>query len=105
MAKETVELNWLWHKRMSHLNFKKINKLTRQNLVDGLPNVYKKKSVCEVYHKGKQVNSTYKNKKQPSSTRVLDLLHMNLLRLVEPTSLDRKKYIILWLMIFRDSYG
>ncbi|GJV45764.1 retrovirus-related pol polyprotein from transposon TNT 1-94 [Tanacetum coccineum] len=36
-AKASENLNWLWHKRLAHLNFKIINKLTKQNLVISLP--------------------------------------------------------------------
>ncbi|GJW80941.1 retrovirus-related pol polyprotein from transposon TNT 1-94 [Tanacetum coccineum] len=32
-AKASRSVNWLWHKRLSHLNFKNINKLARQNLI------------------------------------------------------------------------
>ncbi|GJT64662.1 retrovirus-related pol polyprotein from transposon TNT 1-94 [Tanacetum coccineum] len=31
-----TRVNWIWHKRLSHLNFKNINKLARQNLIAGL---------------------------------------------------------------------
>ncbi|GKB42186.1 retrovirus-related pol polyprotein from transposon TNT 1-94 [Tanacetum coccineum] len=42
-AKASENLNWLWHKRLTHLNFKIINKLAKQNLVIGLPSlVYSK---------------------------------------------------------------
>ncbi|GKC21493.1 retrovirus-related pol polyprotein from transposon TNT 1-94, partial [Tanacetum coccineum] len=35
-AKASESVNWLWHKRLSHLNFKNINKLAKQNKVLGL---------------------------------------------------------------------
>ncbi|GJS54455.1 retrovirus-related pol polyprotein from transposon TNT 1-94 [Tanacetum coccineum] len=38
-AKAFENLNWLWHKRLAHLNFKTINKLAKQNLVIGLPHL------------------------------------------------------------------
>ncbi|GKA49065.1 retrovirus-related pol polyprotein from transposon TNT 1-94, partial [Tanacetum coccineum] len=38
-AKASSSINWLWHKRLSHLNFKNINKLAKQNLVTGLPSL------------------------------------------------------------------
>ena len=36
-AKATETLNWLWHKILSHLNFKNINNFAKQNKVLGLP--------------------------------------------------------------------
>ncbi|GJW67427.1 retrovirus-related pol polyprotein from transposon TNT 1-94 [Tanacetum coccineum] len=38
-VKASPSVNWLWHKRLSHLNFKNINKLGKQNLVAGLPSL------------------------------------------------------------------
>ncbi|GKA67553.1 retrovirus-related pol polyprotein from transposon TNT 1-94 [Tanacetum coccineum] len=39
-AKATESINWQWHKRLSHLNFKNINKLAKQNKVLGLPSLF-----------------------------------------------------------------
>nr|GEV33150.1 retrovirus-related Pol polyprotein from transposon TNT 1-94 [Tanacetum cinerariifolium] len=36
MSKVTSAKLWLWHRRLSHLNFGTINHLTKQDLVDGL---------------------------------------------------------------------
>ncbi|GKC75923.1 integrase, catalytic region, zinc finger, CCHC-type containing protein [Tanacetum coccineum] len=36
MSKSTSTKSWLWHRRLSHLNFGTINHLTKQYLVDGL---------------------------------------------------------------------
>ncbi|GJQ92609.1 integrase, catalytic region, zinc finger, CCHC-type containing protein [Tanacetum coccineum] len=36
MSKATLTKSWLWHRRLSHLNFGTINDLTKQDLVDGL---------------------------------------------------------------------
>ncbi|GJY23108.1 retrovirus-related pol polyprotein from transposon TNT 1-94 [Tanacetum coccineum] len=38
-AKASESVNWLWHKRLSRLNFKNINKLAKQNKVLGLPSL------------------------------------------------------------------
>ena len=36
-AKASPNESWLWHKRLSHLNFKSINSLVKRELVRGLP--------------------------------------------------------------------
>ncbi|GJR94503.1 retrovirus-related pol polyprotein from transposon TNT 1-94 [Tanacetum coccineum] len=36
---EGADLSWLWHQRLSHLNFNTINGLARNDLVTGLPSV------------------------------------------------------------------
>ncbi|GKB05953.1 retrovirus-related pol polyprotein from transposon TNT 1-94 [Tanacetum coccineum] len=46
-AKASESVNWLWHKRLSNLNFKNSNKLAKQNKVLGLPSlVYSKDKPC-----------------------------------------------------------
>lgn len=37
LSKESSDLSWLWHRRLSHLNFKNLNKLVVNNHVRGLP--------------------------------------------------------------------
>ncbi|GJV48047.1 retrovirus-related pol polyprotein from transposon TNT 1-94 [Tanacetum coccineum] len=47
MSKSTSTKSWLWHCRLSHLNFGTINDLTRLDLVDGLPKFkYEKDHLC-----------------------------------------------------------
>nr|GEW98721.1 retrovirus-related Pol polyprotein from transposon TNT 1-94 [Tanacetum cinerariifolium] len=67
-AKASESINWLWHKRLSHLNFKNINKLSKQNKVLGLPYlVYSKDKPCTACEKGKHHRASFKlNKTSPS---------------------------------------
>ncbi|GJV64589.1 retrovirus-related pol polyprotein from transposon TNT 1-94 [Tanacetum coccineum] len=37
MAKASSSLAWLWHRRLSHLNFDTINLLSKYDIVTGLP--------------------------------------------------------------------
>ena len=37
MSKASFDINWLWHKRLSHLNFKTQNHLSIHQLVTSLP--------------------------------------------------------------------
>ena len=95
VARSGAESSWLWHKRISHLNFKTINKLAREGMVEGLPNeVFKKETICEASLKGKQVKSSFKSKAHSSSTRILNLLHMDLFGPVTPLSLGGRKYTL-----------
>ncbi|GJS71031.1 retrovirus-related pol polyprotein from transposon TNT 1-94 [Tanacetum coccineum] len=49
MFMATSTKSWLWHCRLSHLNFGTINDLTRLDLVDGLPSYkYGKDHLCSV---------------------------------------------------------
>ncbi|GJT84560.1 retrovirus-related pol polyprotein from transposon TNT 1-94 [Tanacetum coccineum] len=47
MSRATSIKSWLWHCRLSHLNFGTINQLTSNDLVDGLPKLkYTKDHLC-----------------------------------------------------------
>ncbi|VFQ95845.1 unnamed protein product [Cuscuta campestris] len=95
ISKGDTNLLWLWHKRLSHLNFKTLNKLSKEGLVEGLPKAaFRKESICDACQKGKQVKSTFKAKPAPSTTRILSLIHMDLFGPVTPISLSGKKYVL-----------
>ncbi|KAJ9561789.1 hypothetical protein OSB04_006949 [Centaurea solstitialis] len=50
VSRASTDTNWLWHKRLSHLNFKTLNQLCINNLVVGLPDFrYTKVSLCSAY--------------------------------------------------------
>ncbi|GJR33966.1 integrase, catalytic region, zinc finger, CCHC-type containing protein [Tanacetum coccineum] len=50
MAHATSTKSWLWHQRLSHLNFDIINDLARNDLVIGLPKFkYHKEHICPSY--------------------------------------------------------
>nr|XP_016468427.1 PREDICTED: uncharacterized protein LOC107790967 [Nicotiana tabacum] len=69
----------LWHKRLRHASFSLLNKIIKKDLVRGLPkSKLKDHKVCDACVKGKQVRSPFKPKKEVSTSRPLDLLHMDL---------------------------
>ncbi|GJZ12894.1 integrase, catalytic region, zinc finger, CCHC-type containing protein [Tanacetum coccineum] len=48
MAKATSSQAWLWHRRLSHLNFDSINLLSKNNIVNGLPKLKSSKIICDL---------------------------------------------------------
>ncbi|GKB41209.1 retrovirus-related pol polyprotein from transposon TNT 1-94 [Tanacetum coccineum] len=94
-AKATENLNWHWHKRLAHLNFKTINKLAKQNLVIGLPSlVYSKDKPCSSCEKGKHHRASFKTKQTSSIKKCLHLLHMDLFEPITPRSINHEKYTL-----------
>ncbi|GJT48956.1 retrovirus-related pol polyprotein from transposon TNT 1-94 [Tanacetum coccineum] len=94
-AKALESVNWLWHKRLSHLNFKNINKLAKQNKVLGLPSlVYSKDKPCTACEKGKHHRASFKTKQNFSIRKCLHLLHMDLFGPVSPMFRNHKKYTL-----------
>ncbi|GKB70816.1 retrovirus-related pol polyprotein from transposon TNT 1-94 [Tanacetum coccineum] len=93
MSKETSTKSWLWHRRLSHLNFGTINDLTRLDLVDGLPKFkYEKDFVLLV--KGEKARKLSSPKLVPSDHSKLELLHMDLCGPMRVASINGKKYIL-----------
>ena len=71
--------SWLWHKRIAHIHMEHLNKLIKHDLVVGLPKIkFIKDRICNACQKGKQTKSTFKSKNVVSTTRPLQLLHMDL---------------------------
>ncbi|GJY55588.1 retrovirus-related pol polyprotein from transposon TNT 1-94 [Tanacetum coccineum] len=55
MARTTSTKSWLWHQRLSHLNFDTINDLAKNDLVTGLPKFkYHKEHLCPSCEQGKK---------------------------------------------------
>ncbi|GJY80216.1 retrovirus-related pol polyprotein from transposon TNT 1-94 [Tanacetum coccineum] len=95
MSKDTSTKSWLWHRRLSHLNFDTINQLTSKDLVDGLPKIkYHKDHLCSACEQGKSKKSSFPSKLVPSTKSKLKLLHMDLCRPMRVESINGKEYIL-----------
>ena len=95
MANEnkSEEVCWLWHRRLGHASMDLMSKLTRKDLVKGLPKVnYERNKLCDACQLGKQTRCTFKPKNLVSTTRPLELLHMDLFGPTRTTSLGGKRY-------------
>nr|GEY89612.1 retrovirus-related Pol polyprotein from transposon TNT 1-94 [Tanacetum cinerariifolium] len=84
--------SWLWHSRLSHLNFGAINHLARKSLVRGLPKLkFEKDHLCSAYAMGKSKKKTHKPKSEDTNQEKLYLLHMDLCGLLRVVSINEKK--------------
>nr|GEU44419.1 hypothetical protein [Tanacetum cinerariifolium] len=95
MDKATSSQAWLWHRRLSHLNFNTINLLSKNDIVIGLPKLkFIKDHLCSSYELGKAKQKSFQTKTSPSSKRRLQLLHMNLCGPMRVASINRKRYVL-----------
>nr|GFB15725.1 retrovirus-related Pol polyprotein from transposon TNT 1-94 [Tanacetum cinerariifolium] len=95
MAKAKPTQAWLWHRRLSHLNFDYINILSKKDIVIVLPKLkYVKDQLCSSCELSKAKRSSFKSKDVPSSKGRLNLLHMDLCGLMRVASINGKKYIL-----------
>ncbi|GJY01492.1 retrovirus-related pol polyprotein from transposon TNT 1-94, partial [Tanacetum coccineum] len=87
--------SWLWHQRLSHLNFATINNLVKNNLVRGLPKMkFEKDHLCSTCEQGKIHRIHHKSKNSFASNKPLYLLHMDLCGLIRVESINGKRYVL-----------
>ncbi|GJY23248.1 retrovirus-related pol polyprotein from transposon TNT 1-94 [Tanacetum coccineum] len=96
MAKASPTQAWLWHRRLSHLNFDYINLLSKKDVVIGLPKLkyVKGSKLCSLVKVSKAKRSSFKSKTVPSLKGRLNLLHMDLCGPMRVASINGKKYIL-----------
>nr|GEU56563.1 copia protein [Tanacetum cinerariifolium] len=86
---------WLWHQRLSHLNFDYINLLSKKDVVIGLPKLkYIKDQLCSSCEVSKAKRTSFKSKAIPSSKGRLKFIHMHLCGPMRVASINGKKYIL-----------
>ncbi|GJR08165.1 retrovirus-related pol polyprotein from transposon TNT 1-94 [Tanacetum coccineum] len=92
MAKASPTQAWLWHRRLSHLNFDYINLLSKKDVVIGLPTLkYVKDQLCSSCEVSKAKRSSFTTKAVPSSKGRLNLLHMDLCGPIDGENMDKMK--------------
>ncbi|GJV37347.1 retrovirus-related pol polyprotein from transposon TNT 1-94 [Tanacetum coccineum] len=68
----------LWHRRLGHANMRLIQSLSSKELVRNLPKLKLKSHFCDACNIGKQAHTSHKAKNMVSTTKCLELLHMDL---------------------------
>nr|GEU56016.1 integrase, catalytic region, zinc finger, CCHC-type, peptidase aspartic, catalytic [Tanacetum cinerariifolium] len=95
MARASSTKSWLWHQRLSHLNFDTINDLARNDLVSGLLKFkYNKEHLCPSCEQRKSKRASHPPKPVPNSRQMLHLLHMNLCGPMRIASINGKRYVL-----------
>ncbi|GKD19190.1 retrovirus-related pol polyprotein from transposon TNT 1-94 [Tanacetum coccineum] len=72
------ENSTLWHRRLGHANMRLIQSLASKELVRNLPKLKFDQHFCDACKMGKQAHASHKAKNIVSTTRCLELLHMDL---------------------------
>ncbi|KAL8149049.1 hypothetical protein AgCh_006163 [Apium graveolens] len=76
-TKASVEQRKLWHKKLSHLNFKAINTLVKKELVKDMTNLeFAQDEICGAFQKGKMKRSSHKSKTGYSLERTAYKVYM-----------------------------
>nr|GEY46979.1 hypothetical protein [Tanacetum cinerariifolium] len=95
MARAFSTKSWLWHQRLSHLNFDTINEIAKHDLVSGLPKFkYHKEHLCSSCEQGKSKRASHPPKLVPNSRQSLHLLYMDLCGPMRIDSINGKRYVL-----------
>jgi len=72
-------MGWLWHHRLAHVGMRNLADLQRGEHVLGLTNVsFEKDTICSACQAGKQIGAKHPVKNIVTTSRPLELLHMDL---------------------------
>jgi hypothetical protein len=80
---EKEDESWLWHRRMAHIHFDNLIKVSRKEVVREMPQITKPtNTLCKHCQQGKQTKTKFKSKEY-STKRPLEIVHTDL---VGPTT-------------------
>ncbi|CAJ2665853.1 unnamed protein product [Trifolium pratense] len=85
----------LWHQKLGHLNLKSMKRVISEEAVRGLPILQiQEGNICGECQIGKQTKVSHQKLQHLSTSRVLELLHMDLMGPIQVESLGGKKYVL-----------
>ncbi|GJW60459.1 retrovirus-related pol polyprotein from transposon TNT 1-94 [Tanacetum coccineum] len=73
-----MDNSMLWHRRLGHANMRLVQNLASNELVRNLPKLSFKRHVCDTCSLGSQGNANNKIRNEVSTTKALELLHLDL---------------------------
>ncbi|GJZ66489.1 retrovirus-related pol polyprotein from transposon TNT 1-94 [Tanacetum coccineum] len=95
LSKASKTKSWLWHRRLSHLNFDYITSHAKPGLVRGLPKLkYQKDHLFSACALGKSKKHSHKPKAEDTIQEKRYLLHMDLCGPMRIQSINGRKYIL-----------
>ncbi|GJR09239.1 retrovirus-related pol polyprotein from transposon TNT 1-94 [Tanacetum coccineum] len=95
LSKPSKTKSWLWHHRLSHLNFGTLNKLAKDGLARGIPKLkFPKDHLCSACALEKRKKSSHQLKAEDTNQEKLYLLHMDLCGPMRVEIINGKKYIL-----------
>jgi transposase InsO family protein len=89
------EVVWHWHERFGHVNMVALQKLAREELVHGLPEIGQVGQLCEACQARKQRCTSFPAKAEYQVERHLELVHGDLCGPISPAMQRGNKYFLL----------
>ncbi|KAI3825172.1 hypothetical protein L1987_06648 [Smallanthus sonchifolius] len=95
LSKASESDSILWHRKLAHINYRKMNYIVRNDLVLGIPKMkFSFPDDCIPCKKGKQRKKSHKSKSTNSIVTPLELLHMDLFGPISIRSIGGKSYCL-----------
>ncbi|GJV15211.1 retrovirus-related pol polyprotein from transposon TNT 1-94 [Tanacetum coccineum] len=95
LSKASKTKSCLWHRRLLHLNFGTLNKLAKDGLARGIPQLkFQKDHLCSACALGKSKKTSHQPKAEDTNQEKLYLLHIDLCVPMCVASINGKMYIL-----------
>ncbi|GKA27257.1 retrovirus-related pol polyprotein from transposon TNT 1-94 [Tanacetum coccineum] len=95
LSKASKTKSWLWHRRLSHLNFGTLNKLAKDGLARGIPRLkFQKDHLCLACALEKSKKSSHQPKVEDTNQEKIYLLHMDLCGPMRVASINGKRHFV-----------
>jgi transposase InsO family protein len=87
--------SWLWHRRMGHMHFDNLVKVSKREAVREMPQITKPtNTLCKHCQQGKQTKTMFKSKEY-STTKPLEIVHTDLVGPTTTKGLKGERYFML----------
>jgi hypothetical protein len=87
--------SWLWNRRMGHMHFDNLVKVSKREAVREMPQIMKPtNTLCKHCQQGKKTKTRFKSKEY-STTRPLEIVHTDLVGPTTTKGLKSEKYFML----------
>jgi hypothetical protein len=95
------ESSRIWQERFGHFNFRYMQQLSKQRLVDGLPDIHFSKGVCEGCVLGKHPQEKFDKGKSQRASTPLDLIQSDLMGPFPHPLISKVRFVL----IFVDNFS
>jgi transposase InsO family protein len=87
--------SWLWHRRMGHMHFDNLVKVSKREVVREMPQIMKPtNTLCKHCQQGKKTKTRFKSKEY-STTKPLEIVHTDLVGPTTTKGLKGERYFML----------
>ena len=88
------EVSRLWHERFGHLNFKYLQKLQKNSMVEGLLVIKTSNGICKCCIVGKHPEHKFDQGKASRASSILGLIHYDISGNIPTTSMNGSRYVL-----------